>query len=160
MELREISHYLRSCKLSIGNYLDKMEKNHSHFIQEERYYCFMYVIPIMIALRTVNPERYQKFITGQDGSPLIEVSEYIGEGFFSNLLESNESFSPVSAESKVKAVTVADKLNKLYDALFCTDYRAKVRYRKIGQVQLSEQTQQMLSQVMSSLSKFSLLHER
>ena len=41
-----------------------------------------YVIPIMIALRIVNPERYQKFMNGKDSSPLMEVLEYIDNGFF------------------------------------------------------------------------------
>lgn len=157
MELREISHYFQLCKLTIGNYLDGLEISRRQFIREEQYYIFAYIAPIMIALKSMSLEKYEDFISGIDGSPLIEVSDCLSIGFFSYLLENSETFSKNDRVlSTAKSVCLKDKLEMLYEALFKTEYNRETRYRIIGKVQVGEESKALLTQISSTLSKYAM----
>ena len=82
MQMREISRYLQFYQLAVGKYLERMEKSRRSFLQMERYYCLTYIAPIVIALKVVDPIKYDDFISGKDPYPLIESSQYLAIGFF------------------------------------------------------------------------------
>ena len=154
MELREISRYIQLCKLAIGDYLDQLEQSRSYFSRAESCYCLMYVVPIMIALKLTDFDRYYKFIHGQDSSPLVDVSAYLSIGFFSDLLDGQETFEANSSTSQCKVVKLEDKLVLLYNALFCTDYSKTTRFQRIGKTQFDSQTKNMVEQVANLLSTY------
>lgn len=157
MQLREISQYYQLCRLTIGNYLDEMEKKHQYFMGDERYYCLMYVVPIMVALKIVSVEQYNNFISGNDGTPLVEISGYLSEGFFSKLLGADETFDPATKNENLKGVSLNNKLESLYNALFKTDYEKESRFQTIGRAHIDKGLQELVKRVISLLSDYARL---
>lgn len=154
MELREISRYLQLYQLAIGNHLESLEKAGRSFVDATWYYSLMYVAPIMIALRVVDPQKYYDFIEGKDYSPLLKASEYLLVGFFSDLLESDESYEAVPQRPEIKVVTVEQKLKTVYEALFIVDYSINRNSKFIGKTRFDANQKKVVLEVASLLSKY------
>lgn len=154
MQMRDISRYLQLYRLAVGKRLEKMETSRQHFLQSERYYCLMYVVPIMIALKLINPQKYSDFVEGKDPSPLIEAAEYLRIGFFSDLLEQNESYESAPANSGTKVVTLEEKMKAMYKGLFVTDYNLDWNPKCIGKARFNNDTRKIVEGVTGLLSTY------
>lgn len=157
MQLRELSHYLYSCKITIGNYLNRRNNEGRHFLYDEYYYCLMCVVPIMLALKLVDGNRYKDFINGSDAEPLLRISDYLSPGFFQNLLNPGEQFSNDNFKSEENKVSVREKLNSVYEALFKTEYNYSKSSLRVGRAEFSKKTQDLIKQIISSLSDYAKL---
>lgn len=154
MEPRTISRYLQLYRLAVGNHLEQMEKAGRHFTDASRYYCLMYVAPIMIALKLVDPKKYYDFIEGRDSLPLISASCYLLDGFFFNLLALDENFEPVVSNPEIKVVTKEEKLQAMYEALFVTDYNLDIESKRIGKTRFGKDSRDLVMGVVSLLSQY------
>lgn len=154
MELREISRYLQLYQLAIGNHLERLEKAGRSFVDATWYYSLMYVAPIMIALKVVDPQKYYDFVEGKDCSPLLKASEYLLVGFFSNLLMADESYEAVPQRPEIKVVTVEQKLKAMYEALFIVDYSIEGNSKFIGKTRFDDNIKKVVLEVASLLSKY------
>lgn len=154
MELREISRYLQLYKLAIGNHLEQLEKTGHSLVDATWYYSLMYVAPIMVALRVVDPQKYYDFIEGKDCSPLLKASGYLLVSFFSNLLGPDESYEAVPQRPEIKVVTVEQKLKAVYEALFIVDYSINGNSKFIGKTRFDDNTKRVVLEVAGLLSKY------
>lgn len=154
MELREISRYLQLYKLAIGNHLEQLEKTGHSLVDATWYYSLMYVAPIMVALRVVDPKKYYDFIEGKDCSPLLKASGYLSVRFFSDLLGPDESYEAVPQRPEIKVVTVEQKLKAVYEALFIVDYCINGNSKFIGKTRFDDNTKRVVLEVAGLLSKY------
>ncbi len=154
MELREISRYLQLYHLAIGNHLERLEKAGHSLAHPTWYYCLMYVAPIMIALKIVDPQKYDDFIEGKDCSPLLKASSYLLVGFFSDLLGYDESYEAVPQRPEIKVVTKEEKLQAMYEALFVTDYNLDIESKRIGKTRFGKDSRDLVMGVVSLLSQY------
>lgn len=154
MELREISRYLQLYQLAIGNHLEQLEKTGHSLVDATWYYSLMYVAPIMVALRVVDPQKYYDFIEGKDCAPLLKASGYLLVGFFSNLLRPDESYEAVPQRPEIKVVTVEQKLKAVYEALFIADYSINRNPKFIGKTRFDDNTKKVVLEVAGLLSKY------
>ena len=152
--LREIAKYLRLIK--IAAYSPTHQSNEYDFSFPEgraKQLCILYIVPIMIALNVYERDLYEDFISGKNSKPLIDnLSNYLYN--FEKLLERDESYDLEEGKTKV---TLAEKLDKVYDALFNTTYTGEMYQRKIGDYSFEERTKNTLMEVVSLLSKYTTL---
>lgn len=152
-ELREIAKYLRLAK--IAAYEPTHDSNKYNFsFPEERGLQFglMYIVPIMIGLKICDSHRYSDFVEGRDYSPLLEVSDYLKDGYFDRLLSNAESFSE-NGEGKT-VVSLDSKLKELYNALFVTNYDNGTYEVNLGKYSFERSTKETLIRTASLLSDF------
>ena len=152
--LREIAKYLRIVKIAAHAPTHKSTEHEFSFPEgRARQLCILYIVPIMIALNIYKRDLYDEFISGNNSKPLIDnLSNY--SYHFEKLLENNESFD--IEENKTK-VTLAEKLDKVYNALFNTVYTTDMYRIKIGDYSFEEKTKNTLMEVVSLLSKYTTI---
>ncbi len=115
-EMREVMRYYKLTNIAVGK---QATRNYSGW--PEGYaldFCRIILIPIALALKTVNHAQYLAFIEGRDSSPLTNiVNGEFARGFLQLLLTPNESFE-VEKNATANIVSLKDKLNEAYNALF------------------------------------------
>ncbi len=79
MGLREIAKFYRVAKTVAYK---PTHKEHDQWLfafsdGTGRQFCFLCIVPLMIGLNMCDRPRYNKFIQGRDGSPLIELLKII-----------------------------------------------------------------------------------
>lgn len=151
--IREIGKYLSMTR--IAAYSPTHKSYYSDFPEEKsQQFCMFYVVPIMLGLNLYNRDKYESFIAGQDAKPLIEIlSEYLLQRF-DDLLEKDEAYQEV--ENK-KIVTLDDKLNLVYNALFNHSYATQNTSIKIGQYIFNSKTKRVLFEVVGLLSEYATI---
>ena len=116
------------------------------------HYGLMYFVPIMIGLKICDSPRYSDFINGKDYTPLLEVSNYLRNGFFNSLLSKTESFEKNTDGKTV--VSLDSKLKELYNALFATNFDNITYEVHIGEFSFDRSTKETLIRTASLLSKY------
>ena len=131
-------------------------KGHSFAFAEGKatQFCLLYIIPIMIGLKFFNAQRYDGFIHGRDASPLLEFTD-VREYIFNKLLTRGESYEACGDD--VKVVTVAEKLEAVYDALFKTTYDGTTYQKYVGEYEFNKQTKEVILRTTSLFSKFACI---
>lgn len=154
-ELREIAKYLRLTK--IAAYAPTHDNAYHFSFSEGRalQFCLLYIIPIMIGLKTSDTKRYTEFIEGRDHTPLIEIANTLPIRMFDELLNRNETYDTLETNQTV--VTVEDKLKSVYDALFATIYGGEIYSVKIGKMQFDTGTRDILLRTTGLLSRYTKL---
>ena len=118
-----------------------------------KYLCIGYIVPIMIALNVFKRDLYEDFVSGNNPKPLYEnLSNY--RDHFNGLLDRDESFE---AEANKTIVTLEQKLEKVYHALFIATYTSDICRIKIGEYTFDESTKKTLMKVASTLSEYTLI---
>ena len=77
-----------------------------------------------------------------------DVSEYI----FNKLLARGESYEACGDD--VKVVTVAEKLEAVYDALFKITYDGTTYQKYVGEYEFNKQNQELIIRTVSLFSRF------
>jgi hypothetical protein len=154
--IRETAKYLRLMRMTAYDATHDNVKGHSFAFAEGKAtkFCLLYIIPIMIGLKFFDAQRYDDFIHGRDASPLLEftdVSEYI----FNKLLARGESYE--AGGDDVKVVTVAEKLEAVYDALFKTTYDGAIYHKYVGRYEFNKQNKELILRIASLFSRFTEL---
>ena len=111
-ELREIAKYIRLTRMAAA----APTHDNRHLIGGSLQFALFYIIPIMIGLKISDIQRYDRFVSGQDYTPLLEVSDALRFAFFGDLLNRNETFDETDDGKTV--VTLEDKLRDVYIAIF------------------------------------------
>ncbi|HYE81665.1 MAG TPA: P-loop NTPase fold protein [Clostridia bacterium] len=153
-ELREIAKYLRLTRIAAYEPTHESKKYDFSFPDKRGVqFGLIYVVPIMIGLKICDPRRYSDFINGKDYSPLLEVSDSLGEGFFYSLLSRTESFEE-NGEGKT-VVSLDSKFKEIYNALFVTNYDNGTYKVCMGEYSFNRSTKETLIRTTSLLSQFS-----
>lgn len=153
--LREIAKYLRLTK--IAAYAPTHDNSYNFSFSEGKalQFCLLYIIPIMIGLKTSDTKRYAEFIEGRDHTPLVEIANALKIRIFDELLDRNETYDAQATDRTV--VTLEDKLKAVYDALFVTTYGGEIYSVKIGEMQFNTSTKDTLLRITGLLSRYTKL---
>lgn len=151
-ELREIFRFVHLSKImsyeKLQNFMDLTFSDGSAMK-----FCLYYVIPIMIGLRVCDSKKYTDFIYGRNSKPLLEIADLVSRrGLFDGLLDNSETYDINDKQSKL--VTVRDKLEAVYTALFVTEYDNMNYETKVGSCEFSEKTKKNLLRIVSLLSEY------
>lgn len=150
-ELREISRFIQLTK--IAAYTPTHSRSHAAFSDENAVqFCLCYVVPIMIGLKIQNTQRYSNFIDGKDSSPLLEVSKEVNFTIFNLLLGRNETFD--KEDTSKSFVTLGDKLDAVYKAIFSTSYTGSRYHTMIGDMEFTSKTKDSLIRIAGLLSSY------
>lgn len=156
LQLREIAKYIRLAK--IAAYRPTHEDRGFNFSfpnGKAKEICLLYIVPIMIGLKIYSSSLYDKFISGKDYTPLVEVLNRLCDHYFNDFLNSDETFD--EKESDKKLVTLEDKWKQIYEALFVTVYSSNQYQTEIGNYIFNSGTKDILLRTVSLLSKYTSL---
>lgn len=156
-ELREVAKYLRLTK--VAAYKTFMVMGITFLFLEGRgiEFCLLYVIPIMISIKIHDMDVYEDFIHGKNYKPLMEVFNNIEDGYFNELLNSNETFG--TPDEKQTKISLEEKIKELYDVIFIKQYTRTDCRTYVWEYIFSEGTKEMLLKVAGVLSKYTDLSD-
>lgn len=120
-----------------------------------KYFCLESIVPLLIALRIKDYSRYRNFVSGKDSLPLHELfeqSRYAGR-LKSDLLADGEEYESFGKIGSGNEVSVKEKLDQVYDAVFGNPYTDQVREITVGQCSFSRGTRDMVLRVASAMSE-------
>lgn len=151
-ELREIARYI--CLTKVAAYNPTHGASNQPVFPEERALNFslQYAIPIMIGLKVSNAKKYIDFIEGRDCVPFYELSSSLPKAVFNRLLAWEETFDEDSSTATV--VTVEEKLEEVYNALFATEYGLETNAVSVGNMRFEQKTKDLLLKTAGLLSEF------
>ena len=155
-ELREISKFV--CISRIAAYKPTHKSSGVSFNDGTgNHFCWDILIPIMIGLKIADIDRYNDFISGKDGSCLIDIMTNcnVGEWYRRKLLNYRESYEPLDDENIV-VVDLEDKLKQVYKALFMKEEKDAYGEITIGDMSFSRRTREMLRKTESLLSQYAM----
>ena len=158
MGLREIAKFYRVAKTVAYK---PTHKEHDQWLFAfpdggGRQFCLLCIIPLMIGLSMCDRSRYNKFIQGQDGSPLTELfnDTNIAISMCSQLLNEKEGYSNPNNSSGLTVVKREDKLREVYNAIFVKKYDGRSYETTIGKVSFGKGTKNELLKIISGLTKY------
>lgn len=158
MGLREIAKFYRVAKTVAYK---PTHKEHDQWLfafsdGTGRQFCFLCIVPLMIGLNMCDRPRYNKFIQGRDGSPLIELlsDTNIAISMCSQLLNEKEAYSNLDNSSELIVVKREDKLREVYNAIFVKKYDGRSYETTIGKVLFGEETKNELLKIISGLTEY------
>jgi hypothetical protein len=156
LSIREVSRYILLAKMAADDVMHENRGKHSFEFAEGRAlsFCLYYVLPIMLGLKIVNPNKYEEFINGKDPLPLLEFAD-VREYLFDNLLSNNEYFGG-DVGSK-KGVNVEEKLKDVYIALFGTVYDGTIYKKNIGKCEFNKRTRDAIIRTAGLFSKYTTM---
>jgi len=151
--LRETAKYLRLTRIAAYDATHENTKKHSFEFSEGNSvkFCLCYIVPIMIGLKCIDSNRYEKFLDGRDATPLIEFTD-INEYIFEHLLGRRESYEACGED--INVVTVEEKLKEVYDALFRTNYEGSTYQKRVGEYIFNKQIREVIIRTAGLLSKY------
>ena len=154
--LRETSRYVKLVKTAAYGFTHgyRPDRDLSSPDGKALRFCLQYIIPIILGLKITDTTTCTRFLSGVNPSPLHDISQKFPSSFFDILLEQNESFDPTSGNQTKKTVTVEEKLDQVYDALFNTDYSGPIYHVNIGQCSFTANTAEELLRASSLLSQY------
>lgn len=152
LSIRESAKYLRLAKIAAYDAVHDNNKNHSFMFPEGKgiHFCLSYIVPIALGLKIVDSNKYERFISGKDSSPLLEFVKNI-EYFSERFLDRNESYE--SNENGLTTVTVEEKIEKIYEAIFISTYDDIYRI-KVGELDFTRHTKELVMRATSLLSPY------
>lgn len=111
------------------------------------------MLPIVVGLKMVDVSLYEKFISGKNPEPMINVfnteefKDLIGESF----LGQNESFN---IEEGKEMITLEEKIIEIYNSIFVNQYSVKKNFKIIGHCTFNENSKKIILTAASMLSKY------
>lgn len=154
MEMREASRFYRQVKAAeYGPTHESRKWDFSFSEGKGKQLLLMYIVPILVGLKIVNISLYDDFVSGRSSKPLMDIykDSDSGEWLVSGLLNRDESL--VEEEGK-KLVTVEQKLQQLYEAIFVTEYVGSVYHIALGECSFDDNSKRFVKSVDSMLSAY------
>lgn len=151
-ELREIAKFLRIAKIAAYEPTHDDRGRFSFSGGRATEFCLLYIVPIMIALKLHNTKRYMDFIEGRDYTPLEDIANALSSRFFGCLLNNNETFDENDVQNTF--VTVGNKLQEVYSAIFVTTYDNTRPSTTIGKLRFDDRNKRLLLRVAGLLSTY------
>lgn len=113
----------------------------------------LYVVPILVGLKIVDISLYNQFVCGKSSKPLMDIYKDSdkGEWLATRLLNRNEAFEVEEGKS---VVTVEQKIQQLYDAIFVTEYTGNVYHTILGEYEFDDNSKNFVKSVESMLSVY------
>ena len=114
------------------------------------------IVPIIIGLKISDQSKYDAFMRGEDSSPLHRFMQEsdLANALCSDMLKMDETFEASDIAQGKTEVTLSDKLDQIYNALFVHIYDAKSFNIKIGRMSFSQATRMHVLNAVSLLSGY------
>ena len=154
MELREATRFYRQVKTAAYEPTHESKKFDFSFSDGKgRQLLLMYVVPILVGLKIVDISLYNQFVCGKSSKPLMDIYKDSdkGEWLATRLLNRNEAFEVEEGKS---VVTVEQKIQQLYDAIFVTEYTGNVYHTILGEYEFDDNSKNFVKSVESMLSVY------
>lgn len=154
MELREATRFYRQVKTAAYGPTHESRKWDFSFSEGKgKQLLLMYIVPILVGLKIVDITLYNNFVCGRSSKPLMDIykDSDSGEWLVSGLLNRDESL--LETEGK-KLVTVEQKLQQLYEAVFVTEYTGSVYRVALGECSFDDNSKHFVKSVDSMLSAY------
>ena len=119
-------------------------------------FCLLYVVPIMIGLKINHQTQYEEFINGTNATPLQTIFQNHDLAFAvqHQLIDSNETYERSSDTDKRRLVTVSEKIEQVYNAIFNHSYSGENYKTKIGELIFTPHDRSELLTIAGTLSEF------
>lgn len=121
-----------------------------------QFFCIECIVPLMIALRIKDYTKYQNFVLGKDSTPLHELferSNAVG-GLKRDLLADGEKYAVLGEAGEEKTVTLKEKLDQVYDAVFKITYTNNNYEVTVGQCSFLQSARDMVFRVANAMSEY------
>lgn len=154
MEMREATRFYRQVKTAAYAPTHESKKWDFSFPDGKgKQLLLLYVVPILVGLKIVDISLYNEFVCGKNSKPLMDIYKDSdkGEWLVARLLNRNESFEEEEGKS---VVTIEQKLQELYDAIFVTEYTNSVYHTMIGEYEFDDNSKRFVRNVESMLSDY------
>lgn len=155
--LREIVKFYRMARAAAYVPTHESKQYAFHFSEgKATQFCLMFLVPIMTGLKISDYRRYEAFVTGKDSSPLQDLlrNSEMGSNLRRSLLADNETYDETEKTEKLKFVTLEEKIEELYDALFIREYTSRTYEVRIGQMSFDRESRYTLLRAASALSQY------
>lgn len=154
MELREASRFY--CQVKTAAYEpthDRQKWGYSFSDDKGKQLLLVYIVPILVGLKIVNITLYTEFVNGKNVKPLMDIYKDSEEGYYlaERLLNKDEAFEELEGK---KIVTVKQKLQGLYDAIFVKEYTNRDYHTMISNFEFDKHSKDFAEMVASLLSPY------
>lgn len=152
MELREVTRFYRQVKAAVYEPTHESRKWDFSFPDAKgRQFLMMYIVPLLVGLKIVNISLYCEFVSGKNVKPLMDVykDSEVGGWLAEELLNRDEAYEETDGK---KVITVEQKLQDFYDAIFVTEYTGGNYHTMIGRYEFNSTTKNFVKSVESMLS--------
>ena len=104
-------------------------------------------------VKIVDISLYNQFVCGKSSKPLMDIYKDSDKGKWlaTRLLNRNEAFEVEEGKS---VVTVEQKIQQLYDAIFVTEYTGNVYHTILGEYEFDDNSKNFVKSVESMLSVY------
>ena len=153
MQLREVSRFYDQVKAAVYDPIhDKSKWDFSSPDGKAKKLILGHLVPILIALKIEDISLYYDFVNGKNSKPIMDVykDSDLGERLAKLLLNRNESFNVEEGKEKI---TVENKLQQLYDAVFKEEY-FDYYHIMLGEYEFDENSKRFVRKVESMLSAY------
>lgn len=153
MELREVTRFYRQVKIEAYKLTHNSEKWDISPAEKGKKLLLMYIIPILVGLKIVDISLYDDFVNGKNSKPIMDIykESYLGEWLSFKLLNRNETYEETEEKT---LVTVEQKLQSLYEAVFVTEYTNGVYHTMIGDFEFNSNSKRFIREIESMLSEY------
>ena len=154
MELREATRFYRQVKTAAYEPTHESRKWEFSFSDGKgRQLIIMYIVPILVGLKIVNISLYDEFVNGKTAKPLMDMykKSEVGKWLAERLLNRDETYEEVEGK---KVITIEQKLQGLYDAIFVTEYTGGTYHTLIGDYEFDNNSKDFVRTVASTLSPY------
>lgn len=154
MELREITRFYRQVKTAVYEPTHESRKWDFSFSEGRgKQLLLIYIVPILVGLKIVDISVYNEFINGQNSKPLMDIYKDSdrGEWLVSSLLNRDES---LEAEEGKNKVTIEQKLQQLYEAIYVKEYTSRVYHTMLGECEFNDNSKCLMESVAGMLSVY------
>ena len=154
MELREATRFYRQVKTAAYEPTHDSRKWDFAFPDEKgKQLLLIYITPILVGLKIVNISLYNDFVNGKNSKPLMDIYKEsdLGDWLCSKLLNRNEAYEEIEGKT---LVTVEQKLQSLYEAIFVTEYTNGVYHTMIGDYEFDSNSKRFVQSIESMLSVY------
>lgn len=115
-----------------------------------------YLTPILLAARVTDIDKYNRFISGEDGSLLFEtIHEDVGKKFSHYMLGSGETFDTNVVE--MRRINFKDRMQEIYGAVFAGDFTGGFYEKHVGNMSFSKKSKGELIDVVNLFSNLTIL---
>lgn len=148
--IREMGKYIGMTQIAAGEPAHDNKKYNFHFSNGQgKFFCLMYIVPIMLGLKVVSLEKYEQFITGNDCTCFIDILKTSNHLNLNGLLNTDETYN--AEEKELKLVKVEDKLQEVYEAVF----KPKEVYEtKVGQYCFNRNLKKQILKIVNLMSPY------
>ncbi len=152
-EMREVSRFYCQVKASVYMATHDTGKWEFRYADEiGRKIILTFIVPIIIGLRLVDSNEYNKFINGKDPQILIELfdSKLVPDSYLKIFLDSDEALMKNDAHKKY--VSREEILKRLYETVFLRSENDD--YRKVGSVEFNAYSKQLALDASNMMSQY------